>query len=100
MATENYQSLYNRYIKYLKLEGEESFRTNILEPLRSEEKDGAIMSTGAMDENTSIRRSAVLVETRVSAAEGALIDFRSGSADHTGGIKSMSINRGCSYMDL
>ena len=94
MSQLNYSALYNRYKKSLELEGEEYFTTNILTCLRDEEMNGAVVSTGVMDENTSIRRSAVPVELRISAAEGALIDFRAVTLDYTGGIKSININRG------
>tara|TARA_R110000764_G_C10836277_1_gene363507 strand:- start:80 stop:382 length:303 start_codon:yes stop_codon:yes gene_type:complete len=96
----NYSALYNRYKKSLELEGEDYFTTNILTCLRDEELNGAVVSTGVMDENTSIRRSAVPVELRISAAEGALLDFRNGTLNYTGGIKSININRGNDHIDL
>ena len=95
-----YQDLYNGYKKTLQLEGECYFRKNVLAPLREEEKDGAVISTGVMDENTSIRRSAIPVELRRSAAEGVLLDHMNGTDENAGGLRVSSINRACDFTEL
>ncbi len=96
----NYETLYNKYSRTLELEGEQYFRDEVLTTLRAEEKEGVVTATGVLDENTSIRRSAVPVELRLSAAEGALIDFRSGCRDNAGGVRCVNINRGGSAVNL
>lgn len=99
MSSIDYRTLYNRYQRSLKRKGESWFEENILNPLYEEEKDGVVVSTGVMDENTTIRRSAIPVELRISAAEGALDDYLDGSNSSNGGIKCISLNRGNSVIE-
>lgn len=100
VASVNYQDLYARYKNSLELDGEEAFRRDVLEPLRDEERSGVVISTGVMDENTSIRRSAIPVELRLKAAEGALLDFRSGGNGRAGGVRVVSVDRGWGCVEL
>ena len=95
----NHHSLYNRYTLELNTHGEDWFKTNVLDLLYDEEREGVVISTGVMDENTTIRRSAIPVELRIGAAVAALADFKSGDDSGAGGVKSISVNRGCNHFE-
>ena len=86
------ETLVKRYLREIRRVGQETFEADTLSKLKAAEMDGEVVSTGTMDENVALRRSAVPIEARVAAAEQALEHFENGPEP---GGRTVLIDRSC-----